>query len=465
MLCRVSRRLLNKIIWLIKYREGLIPYILANIYLLATIPFSWLYYDIRYYLEWVDITWRYGFILAYVNIPIAPVPLYILFPRGVLYIYIYATKASYPPLPILLFITTHSIASSITSFLPIIRLIDKLPLVISFNLIYYYLKKNYGWIAGLLWILNHFSYATIYSYQTDLLTSLFLLLSFLEFIKKKNLVKSSIYLALASLIKPLVLLAGILYLIILLKDRRWSSIIYFILPGLVTGLLFIIPYLLVDSHSFLYKAFFFHGDRFPQEYSLWAIPIYIVNYNVSLLPSWLKYIWLPFFLLGILYVFYRFYRLEYYNEKNMVKYLSLLFLFMLLLNKVGNPNYFLWGLPFLIIYMVVEKLYRDRKFLLLYIFVSLVMIIVAPLMTFYTAFVVQGSVFIIEDLSYYSATGLAQRSFDPHTLQFIIADYLRVNAYWFFNIIYMGINISYIIYTLIYNFYLIYLITYINRIE
>ncbi|MEM0380319.1 MAG: hypothetical protein QXP71_03200 [Desulfurococcaceae archaeon] len=450
-------RVNNLFVKILKYREGLLIYVFVNIYLLSIIPFSWLYYDVRYYYEWVDIAWSSGFAIHIWKIPGYGLTT-IVFPKGLLYIYMNATKASYPPLPILLFITTHSIVSSFTNSLQLIRLIDKLPLVIVFNIVYFVLKKNYGWKTSLLWILNGFTYLTIHTYHTDLFISLFLLMSFIEFFRRNNVVKSSIYLALASLFKPIVLILAFVLLIIMFKRRMFREIVLFTLCGLITGLIVILPFLLVDYRSFMYKALFFHMDRFPQEYSLWAIPIYLYNYDFSKIPDIIKYLWFPTYLSALIYLFSRLIRERDLSEKNIVNYYLLTLLFTYLLNKIGNLNYFVWCVPFLAIYVVENKFYTNHRFILLYLFIPLILVVIAPFTTFYSAFIVHGSVFIIEDLSYYSATELTIKSIDPSTIQIIIADYLRTNVYWYFLLLYMGINVSYIVFSAIYNSYLIYLI-------
>jgi len=441
----------------ITYREGLLLYILANIYLIVTVPYSWLYYDVRYYIEWYNVAWSYGFFVSK-TILSEITPSIIVVPKGLLYIYVYSSKASYPPLPILLFITTHSIGEALINNVQIVRLIDKLPLIISFNILYSLLKKHYGWKAGLLWLINGFSYLTVYSYHTDLLASLFLYLSYLEFIKKNNPWRTGLYLAIATLIKPILVLTGLLYLITYLKKHDLRKTCIYISSGLITGLTITAPFLIIDPYSFITKSFFFHMNRYPQEYSIWALPIYIVNYQIILIPNIVIWLWVPILLVSLLYIIYRFSKLEDIDEKTLLKYMLLLLLITILFNKVGNTNYFTWCLPLLISYAYIKELYRNTFFITTYVFVSILITIVAPFTTFYPAYVVQGSVYIIEDLAYYSATDIAQKSFDPYTIQNVMAEYFRINAYWFFNTLYMCINISYIVYTIIYNIYIIYLI-------
>ncbi|RLG81422.1 MAG: hypothetical protein DRO13_01245 [Thermoprotei archaeon] len=460
---RALRGLEEKIINIIKRREGTVLLILANIYMFTIIPFSWLYYDIRYYLEWVDITWHRGVIIARIMPPLTWSPILVVFPPGMFYIYSIATKVSYPPLPVILFIATHSIARTVLGPLQIVRLIDKIPLIISFNAVFYILKKRYGWRAGVLWLLSHFPYITIYSYHTDLIVAFFLLQSFIEFLYRKRVALTGIYLAIAALIKPLVVVVALVYIMFLAKQKRYRDLSVLALTGISTALLIIFPFLIADPYSFLYKAVFFHANRYPQEYSIWAIPIYVVNYDLSRVPNFIIWAWAPIYVVALAYILAKIAHEPDAGEETLLKYIILVLLVAIVLNKVGNINYFSWVLPFIVIYTVKNKLYTDKLYLILYIFVSIVMVIVAPLTTFYAAFVVQKSVFIIEDLTYYSATGLAQFSFDPYTLQYIVAEYFRLNLYWLFDLIYAGLNISYIIYTLIYNGYTVYLLKLVTK--
>jgi len=443
------------VVWLIKYRDGILVWVLSNVFLLTTIPFSWLYYDVRYYYEWVEITWSNGWIIAFLK-PIGVTPPLLIIPRGLLYIYEYATKASYPPIPILLFVTTHTLATRLTNLLPLIRLIDKIPLVIAFNMIYLYLKKNYGWKTGLIWLITPFSYLTIYTYHTDLLVALFLLLAYTDLTKRNDYLKNSVYTALASLVKPFVAVTALIPITVLYRRREYRAIILYTLTAVSIVLLVTAPYLLVNPRSFIDKAVLFHADRYPQEHSLWAIPVYVVNYNISILPPVLKYLWTPIYLIALIYIVYKLFREKELNNQIILKYYLVLMIASLIVNKIGNLNYYIWLVPLLIIYMYYTGLYRETRYLTIYIAVGFAMTILSPLTTFYTAFIVQGSIYIIEDSAYYSAVDLASKSFDEMTIQYIMANYFRREAYWLFNTLYTSIHISYIVYTVIYNLYLIY---------
>jgi len=440
---------------LIKYRNGVLVWILSNIFLLTTIPFSWLYYDVRYYYEWVEITWGNGWIIAFLK-PVGVTSPLLIIPRGLLYIYEYATKASYPPIPILLFITTHSIATRLTNLLPLIRLIDKIPLIIAFNMIYLHLKKYYGWKTGLIRLLTPFSYMTIYSYHTDLLVALFLLIAYTKLTRENDYLKNSVYTALASLVKPFVAVSALIPVILLYRRREYKAMVLYILTALSIALIVTTPYLLINPRSFIEKAVLFHADRYPQEHSLWAIPVYVVNYNLSILPPVLKYLWTPIYLIALTYIVYKLFRERELSDKIILKYYLILLIASLIVNKVGNVNYYVWIVPLLNIYMYYTGLYREIRYLTIYIAVGFIMTILSPLTTFYTAFIVQGSIYIIEDSAYYSAVDLASKSFDEITIQYILAVYLRREAYWLFNTLYTSIHISYIVYTVIYNLYLIY---------
>ncbi len=127
--------------------------------MLFSAPVSWNIYDIRYFEEWVTIANKYN----------------------VLYIYKYATKAAYPPIPIIMFVSLYNLATFLggEEFNPALaRFLTKLPLIISFVLIGYILYRCYGWKTARWWYLSYASYSTIFSYQFDLLVALFLLLSY-----------------------------------------------------------------------------------------------------------------------------------------------------------------------------------------------------------------------------------------------------------------------------------------------
>ncbi|MET1159903.1 MAG: hypothetical protein ABWW65_02985 [Thermoprotei archaeon] len=452
-----SRYAYKALIKIIRSRNGTLLLVLMNVYLFIIMPFSWLYYDIRYYLEWVKIALSRGIEILFIKPPLSLFPFIMCIPPGILDIYTYATKASYPPIPIILFITTHSIATFFTNILPLVRIIDKLPLVIAFNVTYYILRKHYGWKTATFWILGQYLFMTIYSYHTDLLVAMFLVLSYISYEKGNNIL-ATIYLVLASMIKPIVVIIGLLYLLDLLRKEKYRDILTVLAVGLLTTLAILAPFLKNDPVSLIYKAFLFHTNRYPQEYSLWAIPIYVLNYDFTLIPPLLTWIWMPGYLLFLAYVLIHFWLKGFREKHYLVKYIILVLLVTILCNKVGNPNYFTWVTPFIAIYASLKDLLKDKYFVMLYILVSFLMVYVAPFTTFYTAFIVQKSVFIIEDLTYYSATGLAQYSFDPYTIQYVVAEFFRTNLYWFFNLVYAGLNVSYILYTLIYNAYIIYLI-------
>jgi len=320
------------------------------------------------------------------------------------------------------------------------------------------LKKYYGWRAGVLWLLSGFPYLTISTYHVDILVALFFLLSIVYLVRKNNAVLAGVFLALAGLIKPLVAVAGLVHVVYLLRRAGFKNAMVFITAGLATGILISAPFLYIDARAFLAKAVFFHSERYPQEYSLWAIPIYAVNYNIELIPSWLKYAWLPVYIGVLALLVKRLVSEREFSEERFIKYTLISLIVSFLAIKIGNITYFTWVVPLIAAYASINRFYKDERFTLLYIFSSLVLTILAPFTTFYSAYVVQGSVYMIEDLSYYSVVDLTRKSIDETTIQYILGEYFRVYAYRFFEYMYMGLNISYIIYTLIYNGYLIYLL-------
>ncbi len=421
----------------ISFKSGLIPLIISNIALIILGMYSWGWYDVRYFVEWVSIAKTHG----------------------ILYIYEYARKAAYPPVPILLFTGLHWFAISITSSEPLIRLIDKIPFIIAYNLIYYLLREKYGLRAGLYWLASFVPYEVMFIYQFDLLPSLFILLATYEFLKPdRSPIRTAIYLSLAALCKQLLVLLALIPLIIYYREKRINALKKYVLTGLLIGLLTILPFLIVDPSAFINKILLYHSRRYPQELSLWAIPLYLYNYDYTKLPLWITYAWTPIYLVVITYFFYKVYRLEKYDNDTILRLFTIFVLISLILNKVNNFNYLAWITPLLII-ILTSKNSQYSGLRLLFIAIQWIVGNLYPLTTFFAATVVGGSVLLVEDLQFYSAPGIFERSVDHSmTLLYMLIDYSRIYLYNFFNILYRGMGISATIYVIIYNAFIAHLL-------
>ncbi|MCD6301462.1 MAG: hypothetical protein J7L82_05260, partial [Staphylothermus sp.] len=133
----------------------------------------------------------------------------------------------------------------------------------------------------------------------------------------------------------------------------------------------------------------------------------------------------------------------------------LLLLALLITNKVGNENYLLWVVPFLAIFLALHPENNDLK--LIYVILPITIDLIFPMVTYFAAAVAQGSLLVMEDLSYYSATWLMERSFDKNSFIFTLVDYARIYFYGFFNALYKCMWISSTIFVIFYNSCLLYI--------
>ncbi|ABN69618.1 hypothetical protein Smar_0510 [Staphylothermus marinus F1] len=424
----------EKIRKVLTYQNGLLLLLLINILLLSTAIFSWNYYDVRYFLEWADVVRDHG----------------------ILFVYKYARKVAYPPIAVLTFVLPHLLATSITTSLPIIRLIDKLPLIIAFNLIFIFLRNKHGLKTAYYWLANAVPYLVILVYQFDLLPALFILLAAYELAKpSRNPVKVAVYLALAILYKQILIFLALIPLIIYYKEKRFTDLKKYVVTGIAVASIVILPFFVVDPYAFIYKVLIYHSQRYPQELSLWAIPLYLYNYDYTRLPSWITVTWLPIYVVALVFYFVKIIKIDRFDESIIYKYFVIYILMTLIVNKVNNLGYLTWALPLLAIIINSKNSMLDGS-RFLYIAISWIEGILYPFVTLFAAAVVYGSVLIIEDLSYYSALWAIERSIDRTTFVFSFIDYMRVYFYNFFEALYRGMGISATIFTLLYNWYLAY---------
>ncbi len=411
------------------HMRGIFFLVLANIYIFIVAPSNWNYYDVKYFIEWSKITVTHGLFSVYAL----------------------ADKVSYPPLAVVLFVPFYLLATMISNNLLVIRFIVKLPLIIMFNLIYYVLLKYYGWSTAKYWLINYGAYSTIFGYQFDLYTSMFLLLSLVSMARYKNPVLTGLFLALAILIKPLVVFVGFIPLIKYYVEHKTRDLICYISVGLITGLVIVLPFMMYNPIDFLMKVVMFHGNRLPQDLSIWAIPLYILRYNYMLLPSWEIWLWLPAMLIGVTAYLYVFYRSSETNELSLAKAYAAVIILCLITNKVGNLNYLTWVIPFLAILLSRGAL-GSWGMKALYIALPIVSMLLYPFTIFGSAAVVHGQVFIAEDKKFYSAVWLIQESFlGSESIVHEMISIGRAYLYSFMAILYYYRWASSILYAVVYN--------------
>ncbi|MGB9827236.1 MAG: hypothetical protein ACPLSM_01800 [Thermosphaera sp.] len=414
--------------------------VVANVICVLLAISSWNYYDVRYFLEW-----------------------YAYFSSGRL-LYVYASsiydKIAYPPLPVLIFVSAHHVAVSLTGNIEAIRLIDKLPLILSFNAIYFILRKQYGRKAGMLWLVNIAGYIIISGYQFDLIAALFLLLGYVE-LTRKNFLRSTVYLTLATLVKQVLAVFILIPLLIKLKNRDFNGLLRVVSTAAGVGLIFVTPFLLADPYAFINRVLFFHAARYPQELSLFAIPLYATWYNVNAVPAWLVWIWIIPLAIYTLLVYLYFLKEPVYDGKVLLKYFITLIVGLLVFNKIGGFNYFTWLVPFLIVF-IMENASRlsNHLFETLYVSIPIISSVIYYATTLFAAAVVSSEIFMVEDLNWVSAEEVILRSTSASSLLYTLVQACRSNP--LLNILFTMLNqskpVSQIFFTLLYNAYLIYIL-------
>uniref|UniRef100_A0A7C2FHJ4 DUF2029 domain-containing protein n=1 Tax=Thermosphaera aggregans TaxID=54254 RepID=A0A7C2FHJ4_9CREN len=414
--------------------------VVANLVCILLAISSWNYYDVRYFLEW-----------------------YAYFSTGRL-LYVYASsiydKIAYPPLPVLIFVSVHHVAVSLTGSIEAIRLIDKLPLIISFNAIYFVLRKQYGRKAGMLWLMNIAGYIIISGYQFDIIAALFLLLGYVE-LSRGDLLKSTVYLTLAALVKQVLAVLILIPLLIRLKNRDYKGLLHTVSIAAAVGLVFITPFLLTDAYAFIRRVLFFHAARYPQELSLFALPLYASWYNVNAVPAWLVWIWVIPLAIYTLVIYFYFLKEPEYDEKIFLKYFITLLIGLLVFNKIGGFNYFTWLVPFLVIYAVKNPLHSDNHlFETLYVSIPIMSSVIYYASTLFAAAVASSEIFMIEDLNWVSAEEVILRSTSASSLLYTLVQACRSNP--LLNILFGMLNqskpVSQIFFTILYNAYLTYIL-------
>ncbi|MCD6487604.1 MAG: hypothetical protein J7K21_00060 [Desulfurococcales archaeon] len=408
--------------------------------MLFSAPVSWNIYDIRYFEEWATIANRYN----------------------ILYIYKYATKAAYPPVPIITFVSLYDLAIFLggEELNPALaRLLTKLPLIISFVLIGYILYRHYGWKTARWWYLSYASYSTIFSYQFDLLVALFLLLSYVFMFEKKSMILSGVMFSLAVLTKPLPIVVLPLIIIFYAGEGKKRELYEFLYGSFITGIVVTLPFFIISPYDFLSKAILFHSYRLPQELSPYALPLYFSKYHYNTLPEWIPVLWLPVFI--ALYITVLAYLIKgRYLRKCLLLSISIVLLLSIAINKVGNNPYYIWVLPFLSI--ILEEMRRDidNKFIVAYLIAPIISMLVYPFFTLFTAAVVDGYVFIVEDLKFYNAFDLFTESFRgaPYFNGYQWVMFCRTYLFPLFSMLYKYMWLTAAITAVVYTIFLLYMI-------
>lgn len=386
--------------------------IIANFIAIYLTISGWNYYDVRYFIAWYKEYFTTGKILE---------------------IYTSDLKVAYPPLAVLTFVLPHSIAITLSPDNIIVwRIVDKLPLLISFNVAYFLLRRNFDRFTANLWLLNLVSYSVINSFQFDLIPALFVLLAILSIRKSYSLY--GFYSTLASLVKHSIAPILLLPIIELLKKRAHRELVKYMTVIISVAGVAVFPFFVLNPWSFIEKVLLFHAKRPPQQLSIWAIPAYMAKYELSVVPGWLSDLWITLFGAFMAWTLYLFYKEHVKNHAELTctyaRYIVILIAGFLLLSKVSNINYFLWLTPPLIVFInhVKERDYTLAKRLVkLYVFTSFIITILFGFLTVFVQVVAGYPIFIFEDWNWIPADEFFIRgyAYEPFNTAYLIMLYFR----------------------------------------
>ncbi len=407
--------------------------VIASLIVIAVLHIaSWNIYDIWIFEDWVRVYDEHG----------------------LLGIYTYAEKAAYPPIPIVLWIFTYKLGVYFSEllfgsiFIPVVRFTTKLPLILAVYATVYMLYRYHGIKPALYFLLYYGIYNIICGFQFDPLVALGLLGSY-TFIVRDKPVPSGLFLLLAVLTKHVT--AVVLPFLLLLVYRRsgLEKAFYFLLAVVAGGTAVLAPFLLTDFYGFYYKTILFHSSRFPQEFSLYAIPLYLARFNYTVIPRVVTWIWIVPYAIAYFLLLLLLYRIR--CSRWCILYgLTMILIVTLMLNKVGNTPYQLWATPFL---ALIVTHWDKRLPKILYILLPVVTMGLYGLLTLYTAAVVHGYIFIPEDLRYYNAEELVLESFRQAPPYADINTFLTISRLYFYDLfqtLYQNIWLTYIILTIYY---------------
>lgn len=375
----------------------------VSIYLAAC---CWNPYDVRYFITWHNEYFAQGRLLeVYTGPP--------------------EEKVAYFPLSVLIFVSFHELAVRLSSNEFVWKFIDKIPLLLSFNAVYFILNKKYGKKAGYAWLLSLANYSVIGAFQFDQIIALFVLLALLA-LEAGNFTLYGVYVSLAALVKQPLAMLLVVPVAHMFKERRFRDLIKYIGTSAAVLAIFILPFFLVNPTMFLLKTLFFHTKRFPQ-YSIWAAPYYFSGFNPDVIPSWFHSAWLVVFGIFIVWFLLTLLRERSYSYITFLKYIIVLIAGFLATTKVNNLPYILWMAPPLIIFVsiCVSKHHKiSERLVRAYLFSNIIAIAMPALLTF-PSIVAAFPVYIPEDHSWVPADKLAVDCCGSHYVFYYLALYLR----------------------------------------
>ncbi len=423
--------------------------VVATIVIVVAAVIVWNYYDVTIFTNWVKIYNEIGLLNLYT-----------------MYRYNESYRVVYFPLAPLTFIAFYNLGETTVEVLvnstgmntsstqlevlttTLLRVISKLPLILSVYLTAYILYKKEGAEVTRWWFYSIPLIIAVATYQFDPLMILFLLAGSYWLAEKKWL-RAGMAWGLGTAIKyvPIILIP-----VAFMASEEKRDFLKFITAFIGVVLLVTLPFLLIDPEGFYMNVFEFHSDRPPQYLSIFNVPVLLSNRDpniMQLVTQIWPYLFVLIYIITLLIIKPR----PGDKDSIFVSILALLLVFTIF-NKVINPNYLLWSYPY-IIYVLIR---RRKKLGLRLLIIASITAMLWPGLYLYVPAILNKPAYIEEEMRYYNARILVEKSFQGSgkiflQLLFIIGGFLKP----FFTLIYNNMNILGVIMILTYFLSLMYI--------
>ncbi len=423
--------------------------IVASIIIVVAAVIVWNYYDITIFTNWVKIYNEIGLLNLYT-----------------MYRYNESYRVVYFPLAPLTFIAFYNLGETTVETLinttgvsanstqlevittTILRIISKIPLILSVYLTAYILYKKEGPDVTRWWFYSIPLIIAVATYQFDPLMILFLLAGSYWLVEKRWL-RAGIAWGLGTAIKyvPIILVP-----VAFMASEKKRDFIKFLAAFTGVVLAVTLPFLIIDPEGFYMNVFEFHSDRPPQYLSIFNVPVLLSNRD-PVITHVMTQIW-PYVFIAIYIVVLLIIKPKPGDKDSIFISILALLLVFTIFNKVINPNYLLWSYPY-IIYVLVK---RRKKLGLNLLIVASIIAMLWPGLYLYVPAILNKPTYIEEEMRYYNARLLVERSFQGSgkvflQLLFIIGGFFKP----ILTVMYDNINILGVIMILTYFLSLMYI--------
>ena len=373
---------------------------------------AWNYYDARYFINWAVVAQKYG----------------------ILYLYQYSDKVAYMPLAPVFFVILYVVAKeglSIASIIgltylltpmDILRLMLKVPLILSSLAVGYYLYRREGWGVARFWFYGIPVWMVMWQYQFDPIMVMFTVIGAYCLLDGR-ISRSGLLLGIGASFKYVPFLM-VPFILKGLREAREK--VKFLASFSLPILLSTAPFLMVDISDAVKKTFGFHMERYPQMLSIFNIP-YVISYYTLHGWDWINYLWLPLFAGTYLWLLWRM-RVDLEDKDSLFAAFAAATLTFILFNKVSNPQYILWPYPFLVYFAHKWRIPRPN-FKMALVAATLVALVLYPVLMFLPAAAVDRTVYAEEDASWVPARLMIIYSFDGRA-RFLISELIYVMEYF-----------------------------------